>query len=230
MKKCMTMTHTIITKSICTKFSLLLLLGVSLLSCNQQQEPLPYYGTEEVLLQDENGEDYIDTVYKKITGFNFIDQDSNRITEKTVAGKIYVVDFFFTSCPTICPKMKQQMLRIYKEYEENENVVLLSHSIDFRNDTVPKLKRYAEKLEIESEKWHLVTGTKEGIYGIAKEYILPAQEDDSAPGGYLHSGQFVLMDGNHHIRGYYDGTVPTDVDLLMKHMDVLLEEQKNQNQ
>jgi protein SCO1/2 len=198
-------------------------------SCTQQKEPLPYYGSEEVLRQDEKGEDYIDTVYKQVTGFNFIDQDSNRVTEETVAGKVYVVDFFFTSCPTICPKMKQQMLRIYEKFEANDNVVLLSHSIDIRNDTVPKLKRYAEKLEIDSRRWHMVTGTKDGVYGIAEDYILPAQEDQAAPGGYLHSGQFVLMDGDHHIRGYYDGTVPTDVDLLMQHMEWLLEEQNHQS-
>lgn len=230
MKKRITMIHTIITKSTIINIVFAFALFTGLSSCTQQKEPLPYFGKEEVLLQDENGEDYIDTVYKQITGFNFIDQDSNRVTEETVAGKVYVVDFFFTSCPTICPKMKQQMLRIYEKYEENDNVVLLSHSIDIRNDTVPKLKRYADKLEIDSKKWHMVTGTKNGIYGIAEDYILPAQEDDAAPGGYLHSGQFVLMDGDHHIRGYYDGTVPTDVDLLMKHMDWLLEEQKKSNQ
>ena len=230
MKMRITMIHTIITKSTIINIVFAFALFTGLSSCTQQKEPLPYFGKEEVLLQDENGEDYIDTVYKQITGFNFIDQDSNRVTEETVAGKVYVVDFFFTSCPTICPKMKQQMLRIYEKYEENDNVVLLSHSIDIRNDTVPKLKRYADKLEIDSKKWHMVTGTKNGIYGIAEDYILPAQEDDAAPGGYLHSGQFVLMDGDHHIRGYYDGTVPTDVDLLMKHMDWLLEEQKKSNQ
>lgn len=219
------MKNTTITKvTIITKLLAVVLLALTSISCVEETKELPFYGSKEVLKQDENGEDYIDTVYNQIDDFEFIDQDSNIITAETVKGKVYVVDFFFTSCPTICPKMKQQMLRIYDEFEGNNQVVLLSHSIDLRNDTVPKLKRYAEKLEIETERWHLMTGTKDGIYSIAEEYILPAQEDDAAPGGYLHSGQFVLMDGNHHIRGYYDGTVPTDVDLLMKDIKVLLKE------
>lgn len=216
------MTNTITKVTIITKLLAVLFLAFTGISCVEEKKELPYFGSIEVLKQDENGEDYIDTVYNQVVDFEFIDQDSNIITAETVKGKVYVVDFFFTSCPTICPKMKQQMLRIYEEFEGNDRVVLLSHSIDLRNDTVPKLKRYAEKLEIETDRWHLMTGTKDGIYSIAEEYILPAQEDEAAPGGYLHSGQFVLMDGNHHIRGYYDGTVPTDVDLLMKDMQVLL--------
>lgn len=207
-----------------------LILGVTflgLVGCSQDpaKKELPYYGEDEVLVQNEAGEDEIVTEHRKVNDFSFIDQDSNIITPETVKGKVYVVDFFFTSCPTICPKMKQQMLRIYDKYKDNRDVVLLSHSIDIRNDTVPKLKRYAEKLGIESQKWHMVTGEKDAIYGIAKSYILPAQEDKSAAGGYLHSGQFVLMDGEHHIRGYYDGTVPEDVDLLMDDMEVLLKQQ-----
>lgn len=207
---------------------LAIVLGFLTTSCNgpSNTDELPYYGAEEVVLTDEHGEDYIDTVYKSIDDFSFIDQDSNTVTAETVAGKVYVVDFFFTSCPTICPKMKKQMLRIYDEFEGNDKVVLLSHSIDTRNDTVPKLKRYANQLGIESDRWHLLTGSKSAIYGIAKEYIVPAQEDQAAPGGYLHSGQFVLMDQNHKIRGFYDGTVPTDVDLLMKHIDFLLNEKQ----
>lgn len=190
----------------------------------EEKSTLPVLGAEEVVLSDENGDPIVDTVYRQIDSFAFMDQDSQLITASTVAGKVYVVDFFFTSCPTICPKMKKQMLRIYEAFEEEPQVVLLSHSIDTRNDTVPVLHAYAEKLEIQSTKWHLVTGERDAIYGIAESYMVSAMEDETAPGGYIHSGAFVLMDGNHHIRGYYDGTLPEDVDQLMIDMRTLLKE------
>jgi len=207
------------------KIGFLLLSSVFFLSCLRGPESvaeLPVLGAETVF--DEEGNQ--DTVYKEISSFSFIDQDSNYVDANGVNGKVYVVDFFFTSCPTICPKMTKQMLRVYQEFEGNEKVKFISHSIDTRHDSVPVLNAYAKKLNVSSNQWHFVTGSREDIYDIAEEYMVSAMEDETAPGGYIHSGAFILMDGQHRIRGYYDGVLPEDVDQLMLDINTLLTEQQ----
>lgn len=140
------------------------------------------------------------------------------------AEKIYVADFFFTSCPTICPIMKTQMLRIYEKYKDDERIVLLSHSIDPEHDTVEVLRDYGGRLGIEADRWHLVTGNKEEIYKTARLYGLAAMEDKNAPGGFIHSGSFTLVDRQGRIRGYYRGTEEEAVDRLIDDIAWLLNE------
>ncbi len=166
-----------------------------------------------------------DTVYRTVPGFYFVDQDSQPVTNATFKDKIYMVDFFFIHCPTICPKVKKNGLRIYEKYKNDDRVAMLSHSIDTRNDSVPALRRHAEKLGIDSKKWHLVTGEKDAIYGIADDYFSVATEDPDAPGGFDHSGRLILVDKNRHVRSFCDGTDAADVDRFMKDIDLLLEEQ-----
>jgi len=185
-----------------------------LLSCSNENGKLPVLGNRDVI----DGK----TVYHKISDFKFIDQDSNIITNSTFQDKIYVVDVFFTSCQTICPKVKKQMLRIYDKYQKDDRVSLISHSIDTRRDSVPKLKDYANKLEIESKKWHLVTGDKEKIYDMADEYFIAAAEDPTLEDGYDHSGTIILVDQNRMVRAHADGLIPADVDKFMRDIDRLL--------
>ena len=116
----------------------------------EEEKQLPILGPREPNVTMVDGKPKVDTIYHSIPDFNFINQDSQQVTQKTVAGKIYVADFFFTSCPSICPKMKSQMLRVYEKYKENPNVILLSHSIDPAHDTVAVLKEYAERLGVKS--------------------------------------------------------------------------------
>lgn len=186
---------------------------------SKTSEPLPIMGRSTVSLQG-------DTLFHTIGDYSFFNQDSVEVTPKTFQGKIYVADFFFTSCPTICPTMKTQMLRIYDEFHENERVAILSHSIDPTHDTVAVLKDYSQNLGIEnSDFWHFVTGDKEEIFRVGQsDYMVTAGEDDSAPGGYIHSGAFLLVDQQRHIRGVYDGTKPENVDELMSDMKRLLKE------
>lgn len=158
-----------------------------------------------------------------ITEFTLVDQDSNVITKETFEGKIFVTDFFFTSCPSICPIMASQMLRVYKEFEGEEDLLFLSHSIDPKRDSVDVLKAYADKLGVSSERWHFVTGGKDRIYSLAEEYMVTAFPDESVPGGYEHSGYFILVDKNFQVRGFYDGTVAEEVDELMVDIKWLLE-------
>lgn len=204
---------------------LLLFIAVSTSSCilkPESKSELPFYGAETVVKTDGEGKEYFDTVYKQINRFAFYNQDSAIVTENDVVGKIYVVDFFFTTCPTICPKMKKQMFRVYERFANNPQVVLLSHTIDTKHDSVPVLREFAQQMGISSKTWHLLTGEMDAVYGIADEYLISASEDPTAPGGYIHSGAFVLMDGNHHIRGYYDGVQEADVDQLILDMETLL--------
>lgn len=186
---------------------------------NSSEKELPILGRREVVNND--------TVYHKIADFAFVDQDSSVVNQDTFKDKIYVADFFFTSCPTICPTMKTQMLRIYEEYQDDPAVALLSHSIDPEHDTVALLKEFAADLGVESNKWHFVTGEKADIFKHAQtSYMVTAAEDAAELGGFIHSGAFILVDKDRRIRGIYDGTNAEQVDRLMKDIEILKSEYK----
>ena len=189
-----------------------------LLGCQNNSEPktLPRLGNHII--------EGSDTLYHTIPDFEFINQDSNMVTNNTFKDRLYVADFFFTSCPTICPKVKKQMLRIYNKYEEDGRVLLLSHSIDTKYDTVPRLKRYADNLGVTGDKWHFVTGSKEAIFGITEPYMSIALEDPTLPGGFDHSGWLILVDQNRHIRSFCNGTEEDAVSKFMEEIDMLLQE------
>ena len=187
-----------------------------------EKEILPVLGRHEYI---NKADGTTDTIYHSIKPFSFVDQDSLPITNETYKNKIYVADFFFTSCPSICPVMKVQMLRVYEKYVDNPQVGLLSHSIDPEYDNVAVLKDYAERLEVKSSKWHFVTGDKSEIYDMAQtSYYVGARENEQAPGGYEHSGAFILVDPERHIRGVYNGTDPESINKLLKDIDTLLQE------
>lgn len=205
------------------KSQLVLILGMLSMftACNEKH--LPYLGPERVVTKEVDGEKVKDTVPHQIPKFQFIDQEGQKVTEKTFEGKVYVADFFFTNCPTICPDMTEQMNRVYKKYEDNPDLMLLSHTVDPKRDTPKTLKNYADKLGVSSSKWKFVTGDKEDIYNVGRKgYMASARKDSTAPGGFLHSGQFFLIDQKRRIRGIYNGTKPESVDQLMKDIDILL--------
>lgn len=184
---------------------------------------LPVLGRPKIVAKEINGTSVKDTIPHRIDSFAFLNQDSIWVTNETFKNKVYVADFFFTSCPTICPIMKQQMLRVYDQYKENPAVAILSHTIDPEYDTVGLLHEYANRLGVSSQTWHFVTGDKETIYDLAEtSYMVVANEDEEAPGGFIHSGAFLLVDSKGQIRGVYDGTLEEQVDLLIKDIDRLL--------
>jgi protein SCO1 len=203
-----------------TIFSLLLIVsvGFSIISCGNSNRELPYIGEKEVNAKG-------DSVNHSIPDFKFVNQDGDTITQDYFKGKIYITDFFFTSCPTICPVMKTQMLRIYEKFKDNPELGILSHTIDPRHDSVSVLKAYKEKLGVNTAQWQFVTGEQEKIYEIAqKSYMVSAMEDKAAvdEGGFVHSGAFVLVDKNRNIRGVYDGTKEIEVNKLIKDIELLL--------
>ncbi len=174
------------------------------------------------------GERYVDdnqdTVYHSISDFAFVNQVGDTIRKEDMAGKIYVADFFFTSCPTICPVMKKEMLRVYEQFKGDPNFRILSHSIDPSHDTQAVLKDYAEKLGVpDAATWNFLTGDQEKIFEIGQtSYLTTTMADDMEPGGFLHSGAFLLVDQQGRIRGVYDGTKTDQVDRLLADIPKLL--------
>ena len=204
------------------KFFIGLLLVLSFLSsCTPKKEKLPILGRHEYL-DTASG---TDTIYHTIKPFAFLDQDSSLITNKTFGGKIYVANFFFTSCPSICPITQSQMLRVYEKYLDDDRVLFLSHTIDPEYDNVEILHDYANRLGVKTNKWHFVTGDKAKIYDMAQtSYYVATRENKKAPGGYEHSGAFLLIDSRGRIRGVYDGTKVESVNKLISDIKVLLSE------
>ena len=161
----------------------------------------------------------------KVGEFSLTDQDGQPVTPIDFEGKIYVTDFFFVTCPTICPKMTDQMLRVYEEFNENSDILFLSHTVMPEEDSVPVLKEYADKFNISSEKWKLVTGDKKQIYDLArKTYFAAVTEGDGGVDDFIHTENFVLVDKDKRLRGFYDGTSKKDVDRLIKDIYTLLAE------
>jgi protein SCO1/2 len=169
---------------------------------------LPIYGERDgVTTTTVNGKERIDTVYHTIPDFSFTNQDGQTVTNRTFDGKIYVANFFFTTCKTICPKMNSGIQMVQERLREFPDLLFLSHTVNPQYDTLEALKAYAKMIHGNTETWHFVTGDKKEIYDIGIHgYLLPVQEDMKAEGGFLHSEQLVLVDKEKRIRGFYDGT------------------------
>jgi protein SCO1/2 len=203
-----------------------------LITACSSNEPtiLPIMGEREAIEKVIDGKTVIDTLYLTIPSFSFINQDSIVVTDKDFDGKIYVADFFFTSCPSICPVMHRNMLKVYEKFKGNPDVKIISHTIDYKYDTPSVLKRYATKLGIEGTQWEFLRGTKDSVYTIAEQnYLVAVQEDNSADdhAGLVHQGWFVLIDKEKRLRGTgYDGTDEKQVDKLISDMQILLNEYK----
>ena len=160
--------------------------------------------------------------YHKIADFRLVNQNGDTITQDDYKGKIYVADFFFTTCQTICPIMTDHMIDIQDRIKDDPNVMLLSHTVIPRTDTVAQLKRYAIDKGVLDHKWNLVTGDKRQIYDLARKSYLAAKNDgDGGKYDMVHTENFVLVDPMKRIRGFYNGTNPEDVEQILKDIQVL---------
>ena len=202
--------------------SLLVLMAFALACSSYKQEETT--SPELPILGERYVDDNQDTVYHSIADFAFVNQLGDTIQKKDVAGKVYVADFFFTTCPTICPIMKKEMLRVYEQFKGDPNFRILSHTIDPTHDTQAVLQDYAGKLGVsDAATWNFLTGDQEKIFEIGQtSYLTTAMADDLEPGGFLHSGAFVLVDQQGRIRGVYDGTKSEQVDRLLADIPKLL--------
>ena len=164
-----------------------------------------------------------------IGNFSFTNQDGITITEKEIENKVFVAEYFFSTCKSICPIMNQQMQRIQKTYKGNKSVKILSFTVDPEIDNSETLKTYAVQHGYQKGQWHFLTGTKSSLYSLARKsfFVLkPAEATNLGDAGndFIHTNNFVLVDKKKRIRGYYDGTNPAEITELIEDIDLLLNE------
>ncbi|BAU54685.1 SCO family protein [Mucilaginibacter gotjawali] len=183
---------------------------------------LPIYGNRQAVTRIVNGQTVTDTLYQTIPPFKLVNQYGDSICNSDLNGKIYVADFFFTSCPSICPVMQRNMLNVYNAYKNTADVKILSYTIDPKYDSVKVLKKYADKLGVTGNMWWFIQGKKDDTYRLAeKSYLVAVSQDTTVPGGYVHQGYFVLVDKQKRVRGSYDGTNPQQVSQLIDDIKIL---------
>jgi len=160
--------------------------------------------------------------YHKVADFALVNQNGDTITQENYRDKIYVADFFFTTCLTICPIMTKNMGEVQDAIKDDPNIMLLSHSVTPQIDTVAQLKRYALEKGVIDSKWNLVTGDKKQIYELArKSYLAVKNDGDGGPFDMIHTENFILVDKEKRIRGFYDGTNREDIDKLLADIKIL---------
>ena len=186
-----------------------------------EQKPLrmlPHFGNK---LVNTNG----DTTFHEVKPFMFIDQYNEKITEESVKDKIYVTDFFFTTCQSICPVMSDELERVYKTFAGNGDVMILSHTVDPEEDSVNVMLKYAKLHGVNDKRWLFLTGDKKHLYEMARQsYLLNAEEGDGGEEDFIHTQNFALVDKERHLRGFYDGTDSTEVSRLITDIKLLIEE------
>ena len=178
---------------------------------------LPIYGEKKIIAGD--------TIYHQIASFNLTNQIGQVVNQNTTKNKIYIANFFFATCQSICPMMSNQLQEVQKAFLADDSVLILSHSVNPLHDTVAVLSNYADTYGVKTNKWHLLTGNKKQIYDLAKtSYLVNAFEDDGSPEGFLHSELFLLIDKKARIRGMYDGTNTAEVKKLIEDVKLLKQE------
>lgn len=190
-------------------------------------QPLPklYYPMLKDTSYIKNGKRVFDTlkVYHTIGDFKLINQNGDTITNDSFKNKIYIANFFFCSCPTICPKMIKNLLAVQEEYSRVKYVRLISHTVDPEHDSIQRLKEYMKKFGVNEKKWSFVTGTRDELYNLCKNsYLLAVQSD--GPESFDHSENVVLVDNHRIIRGIYNATDSTAIKKLNKDIVSLLKE------
>ena len=160
--------------------------------------------------------------YHKVPDFKLVNQNGDTITQKDYEDKIYITDFFFTTCQGICPIMTDHMVKIQEEFKDDPEVLLLSHSVTPEIDSVVQLKKYAEEKGVIDEKWNLVTGDKKQIYDLArKSYLVAKSQRNGGKYDMVHTENFALVDKNKQVRGFYDGTNPEAIEQLVEDVKLL---------
>lgn len=163
----------------------------------------------------------------KVGSFSFVNQDGQTITEKDVANKIYVTEYFFTTCTGICPIMNENMVKVYEAFKQDPEIVILSHTVDPEVDTVEQMKRYAMKFDAPANKWMFLTGNKDSLYKMAvDDYLIPIADStvEKVTPEFIHTQKFVLVDKEKSVRGFYDGTDPQSVAKLIDDIYALKKE------
>ncbi len=205
------------------KLIYIFVLSITFNSCNQiSKKQLPIYNPIDInpKLVDKSVRNISENHTVRV--FNLINQNGANITSKDYENKIYVVDFFFTRCPSICPIMTNNMLKIQEEFIKNEDIMLLSMSVTPEIDSVEILKNYAIEKGVNDSKWNITTGSKKHIYELArKSYFAVVEQGDGGLQDFIHTPNFILVDTKKQIRGIYDGTEENEISRLIEDIYVL---------
>ncbi|WP_310391259.1 SCO family protein [Hymenobacter sp.] len=214
------------------RFFLLPVLAAALLTaCSEPRVArLPILGERDVRPRADGGP--ADTVFATVPAFRLTDQTGQVITNQTFAGRAYIADFFFATCPGICPKMQGELLKVYAKFGKNPRLAFLSHTIDPAHDTVAVLRDYADRLGMGAARnWYFATtgargvpAAKDTVFQLARAYFTAAEPDQHAPGGFAHNGTFALVDDQGHIRGLYDSLNAKEMERLLAELPTLLAE------
>lgn len=207
----------------------LLLVLICAVSCDIPQgsrvSVLPYYNEASFTPHWFNSHKEVPSDFHKVSEFSLIDQNAETVTEKLVEGKVYVVDFFFTTCPGICPRMTKNMAQLQDAFEDHDDVLLLSHSVTPEKDTPEVLRAYADSKKVIDDKWYLLTGDRQIIYDLGRKAYF-VEEDlgvDKSVDEFLHTENFVLVDQDRFIRGIYNGLKKSDVTQLIEDVKTLID-------
>ncbi len=204
------------------KYNIIMFL-VLLISCKNKSITLPYYDTPDFTPKWEMPDN---KTFHQIRPFTLLNQENELFTERNIEDKICVADFFFTSCPGICPKMTKSMGDIQKEFMNDDEVMLLSHSVNPEKDSVPVLQIYARDVNVNYNRWKLLTGNKDEIYDLGRKYYFVEEDEGIRKGNnvFLHTENFILIDKQRHIRGIYNGLDPNSIENLIRDIRILKEE------
>jgi protein SCO1 len=179
---------------------------------------LAYYGPKNALKIN-------DTTYHSIPDFDFTNQYGKKFGKKDVKGKIYITEYFFTTCKSICPIMNNNLQRVYAEFKNDEDFLILSHTVDPETDSVSVLLDYAKAHGVNDLKWQFLTGEKQKLYELARKgYLLNAEEGNGGEEDFIHTQNFALIDKEGHIRGFYDGTDSLEINRLILEVNLLKKE------
>jgi protein SCO1/2 len=199
-------------------FSLFLFVG-----CQKPEKTLPYIGFHQPIENNVDGKIIIDTLYHKVPNFEFTNQEYQKITQQILVNKVTVVNFIFTSCPTICPKQTKQLQIIQEKTKGLKNYNQLSFTVDPKRDSPEKLKQFGEKYKADFSNWHFLRADHNIVYDLGMNgFYLGMGKDNLAEGGFFHSSNIVLVDQNKHIRGMYDSFDKNAVNQLIKDIKFLL--------
>ncbi|MFK8044998.1 MAG: SCO family protein [Crocinitomicaceae bacterium] len=210
-------------------FFLVVLIGCDNTAIKNNPQTLPFLGFYDIETVEKNGQVTLDTIHHSIGPFYFTSHTGKAVTNETVMGKVYIADFFFTHCPSICPIMTQNMKRLHNKTKDIDELIILSHTIDPERDSLARLNEYINLMGINPrDDWYFLRGSSAYTYDIGKdEYLINADVDREAEGGFLHSEHFVLIDRDGHIRGMYEGTDTAEVNQLEKDLRLLISTYSN---
>jgi len=215
------------TQQWCSLISIVTLLSIT--ACSKPEQEVPFYNSPDFTPLWLSDKTFTPDTLHRIASFSFTDQKNQTVTNETFRSKIYVANFFFTVCPSICPRMTSNLQKVAETFKDDANVLFISHSVTPEIDSVAKLNEYAKEYGIDASQWHLITGKVEDIYSLARQSYFVEEEISFTRDNkeFLHTEHFILVDENGHIRGLYNGTLELEAQRLIEDIRLLRAQSKS---